>query len=100
MVFFLFNYVYYIILRLTIHVLYFQAMSFTCFNHVDGPSASEGAGNKAEKEGNGGDGNGDKAASALSLETYAVKLKKADIPEFIDIVKRHMPKGPEGEEAV
>lgn len=72
-------------------------MSFTCFNHVDGPSASEGAANKAEKDG--GDGDGEKTAGAPTLETYAVKLKKADIPEFIEIVKRHMPKGAEGEEA-
>jgi hypothetical protein len=72
-----------------------QAMSFTCFNHVEGQSAaSEGA--AASKEG-GGDGDGDSSgkAAAPTLETYAVKLKKADIPEFIDVVKKHMPKGTE-----
>ncbi len=68
-----------------------SAMSFTCFNHVDGPPATEGA--AAEKE-SGSDGNGDKAV-ASTLETYAVKLKKAEIPEFIETVKRHMPKGGE-----
>jgi hypothetical protein len=66
-------------------------MSFTCFNHVDGQPAAEGVANKAEKESD-GDGDGSKAAS---LETYAVKLKKAEIPEFIECVKKYLPKGSE-----
>jgi len=75
-------------------------MSFTCFNHVDGQPASDSAATKtSEKEGSSGAGEGGKAA-APALETYAVKLKKADIPEFIEIVKKHMPKEADGEEAV
>lgn len=77
-----------------------QAMSFTCFNHVEGQPASESAATKTtEKESSGDAGSGDKAA-APTLETYAVKLKKVDIPEFIEIVKKHMPNGADGEEAV
>jgi hypothetical protein len=73
-------------------------MSFTCFNHVDGQPASESAATKTnEKEKSSGVGGKE---AGTTLETYAVKLKKADIPEFIEVVKKHMPKGADDEEAV